>query len=41
MGAACTRPSLRPLYFEDALYGTNSDAMRRETVKSCLSFLVV
>ncbi len=26
MGAACTRPSLRPLYFEMALCGTNSDA---------------
>src|SRR6202142_1957065 len=31
MGAACTRPSLRPLYFESAFYGTNSDARRRET----------
>jgi hypothetical protein len=37
MGAACTRPSLRPLYFESAFYGTNSDARRRETAKSCLS----
>jgi hypothetical protein len=41
MGAACTRPSLRPLYSESALYGTNSDAMRRETAQSWLSFLVV
>jgi hypothetical protein len=39
MGAACTRPSLRPLYFEKARYGTNSDAKRRETAKCCLSSL--